>query len=182
MTRTDYLVSRWERLLGVAPPTVVPQTLRGPLIAFIASLGLIASLGIVQAVRLDYARHDVDIATQRLARDEAALRQLDAVELEIRQLRALDREIDRISQTGVHGTSAVAAIGNQIPHDAWLSSIRRERDGYVLEGGARHVSTVSRTLAALAALHGTGPARLVSLAEAPAGRGFRYAITLGASR
>jgi Tfp pilus assembly protein PilN len=182
MTRIDYLVSRWERLLGVAPPTVVPQTLRGPLIAFIASLGLIAILGIVQAFRLGDARHDVEVATLRLARDEAALRQLDGVELEIRQLRALDREIDRIAQTGAHSTSAVAAIGNQIPHDAWLSSIRRERDGYVLEGGARHLSTVSRTLAALAALQKTGRAQLVSLAEAPESRGFRYAITLGASR
>ncbi|HTJ26563.1 MAG TPA: PilN domain-containing protein [Candidatus Limnocylindria bacterium] len=182
MTRIDYLVSRWELLLGVAPPAAVPRTLRDPLIALLASLVLLGVLAGVQAARLAHARRDVEIVRQRLAQDDSALRRLDALEVEVRRLHAIDGEIDRIAEAGAHSVSAVAAIGNRIPKDAWLSSIRRDHDGYVLEGSARRLSLVSRTLAALAALPATGRARLVSVQDAPAGRGVGYAITLGPAR
>jgi Tfp pilus assembly protein PilN len=182
VTRIDYLVSRWERLLGVAPPAAIPHALRGPVVALFGSLALIGVLAGVQQVRLAHAVHDVEIARLRLARSEASVHRVDALDAEVRRLRALDVEVERIERSGTEHASAIAAIGNEIPADAWLSAIRRERDGYALEGRSSRLTAVGGTLAALAALATARHARLVSVQDGPGHRGVSYAIVLDSLR
>jgi Tfp pilus assembly protein PilN len=181
MTRIDYLVSRYERLLGVAPPAFSPM-LRAPLLTLVAALGLIGILTAIEHARMARVERDVDAVTQRLTQDETALQRFAAQEREVSRLRMLDAEIERVAQAGTRSAAAVATIGNAIPGDAWLSSIHRQRDGYALEGDARRVAIVGHTLASLAAMRPAGRARLLSIQTAPARRGVTYAITVDGDR
>jgi Tfp pilus assembly protein PilN len=178
MTRTNYLISPWERLFGFTPRITIPRAMRGPLVAFLCSLALIGILAGVQQARLSRAIDEMQGLTQRLAREDSAARRVDALDAEVRRLRAIDTEVERIVRSGSEDASAIAAIGNEIPAGAWLSSIRRERDGYALEGRSHRVAAVGTTLAALAALPTAGHARLISIQEAPSRHGVSYAIVL----
>jgi hypothetical protein len=179
MTRIDYRVSRYERLLGVAPPSAPAAQTRGPLLALLGTLAVFGFLAGIQHSRLARVQRDVARVSVRLALDDDALRRLAILEGDVRRLRALDDEIGRVAATGAQSAGEVTAIGNEIPAQAWLSSIRRLHDGYALEGQARDVALVGRMLAGLRPV---GPARLSSVQQAPLGRDVSYAISVRSAR
>jgi Tfp pilus assembly protein PilN len=176
--RINYLVSRSERLLGVPLPTTVAPPLRPPLLALACALLVVGALHGVQQARLADAERAAAVDAERLAATEVAVRRVRVVEDDVVRLRALVRRVAEIQRSGTQRASAVAAIGNRIPGDAWLSAIRTEHGGFALEGRGASLSAVGTTLTALAVLPAAAGARLLDVHGDRDHTGFSYAIGL----
>ncbi len=178
MRRINYLVTRGERLIGVPLPTTVAPPLRPPLLALACSLLAVGALHGVQHARLADAARSAAVDAERLAATDAAVRRVRTVENDVVRLRALERRVAEIRRSGALRASAVAAIGNRVPNDAWLSAIRAEHGGFALEGRGASLSAVGTTLTALAVLPAAAGARLLDVHGDRDHTGVSYAIGL----
>ena len=163
MKRINYVVTRSERLLGVASPRAVALRLRRPLSGLGGALLLVGALHGAQCVRLGNAARGTAFDAARLAATEAAAGRVHVVENDVVRLRALVRRVDDMRRSGARHAAAIAAIGNRIPNDAWLSAIRAEHGGFALEGRGTRLSAVAATMAALATLPQAGGTRLLDV-------------------
>jgi Tfp pilus assembly protein PilN len=178
MKRTNYLVTRSERLVGVALPRTAPARLRGPLAALLGSLALVGALDGVQVTRLASTAHEGRLAADRLAAGEGAVLRVRAVENDVVRLRGLVQRVTEIRRSGPAQAGALAALGNGVPADAWLASIRVEHGGYTVEGRGARLSAVGTTMAALASVPAAGAARLLDVHDRADRSGVSYAISL----
>lgn len=178
MKRIDYVVTRGERLFGVAPPRTVPPRLRRPLGALAGALLLVGALHAVQDLRLAHAARTAALDARRLAATDAAVGRVRAVETDLARLRGLVRRVDEIQRSGARQAAAIAAIGDRVPGDAWLSAIRTEHGGFALEGRGARLSAVAATMAALATLPEGGGARLLDVHGERDRADVSYAIVL----
>jgi Tfp pilus assembly protein PilN len=176
--RINYLVTRSERLFGVALPRTVAVRLRRPLSGLAGALLLVGVLHAVQHLRLADVAHTAALDAERLAATDVALRRVQAVENDVVRLRALVRRVDDIQRSGARHAAAIAAIGNRVPGDAWLSAIRAEHRGFALEGRGARLSAVAATMAALATLPAARGARLLDVHGDRDQVGVTYAIAL----
>ncbi len=182
MKRINYLVSRSERLVGVALPSGVPARVRRPLAALAGALALVAALDGLQAVRLARATDAGRLAAERLAGSERAVQRVRAVESDVVRLRAIVQRVAAIRRSGPAQAGAIAGLGNAVPGDAWLSSIRVEHGGYTLEGRGARLSAVGTLMAALAGAPAGGAARLLDVHDQADRSGVSYAIALERQR
>jgi hypothetical protein len=180
--RINYLVSRWERLAGVAPAPSIAPVLRGPLVALFGSLALVGVLHGVQQARLRTLARDGEIESARLAASRATLRNIAVTESEVARLRLLSDRVGSLRRSGAERASEIAAIGNRIPLEASLSAVRVDREGYALEGYGTRLAVVGSTIAALGALPSSTGARLLSIQDDALRHGVSYAIALEIKR
>ena len=178
MKRIDYLPSWSERHIGVALPSVVAAELRAPLVAFAGSLALAGVLWGVQATRLHDAEADGTVYAERLTATQTDVARVHAVERDVERLEALARRVATVRRSGALRANEIAEVGNRLPADAWLSSLRADRGTLAIEGHGARLDAVGAAIASLASLPAYGATRLVAVHEDPVRSGVTYALAL----
>jgi Tfp pilus assembly protein PilN len=177
MRRINYLPSWSERHIGVALPVVAAE-LRAPLAALGGAIALAGVLWGVQETRLHAAEHDGAAYAERLAATQVDVARVRAVERDVERLRALGERIGAIRRSGASRANEIAALGNRLPADAWLSSLRADRGTLAVEGHGARLAAVGTTISSFAALPAYRTARLVAVHEDPVRSGVTYALSL----
>ena len=178
MRRINYLPSWSERHIGVALPLAITAEFRAPLVALAGAIALAGLLWVVQATRLHAAERDGATFAERLAAMQIDVARVRAVTRDVERFRALDERVEALRRSGAAHANEIAALGNQLPPDAWLSSLRADRGTLALEGHGARLAAVGTTIASLAALPAYGAARLVAVHEDPVRSGVTYALSL----
>ena len=182
MRRINHVLTPSERLLGITLPTGVAPHLHRPLFALAASVALIVVLWLIQLTRLHAAQRDGEVHTRRLAAIEHDMERIRVLEREIVRLRALDEQITAIQDAGTARADVIATLGNELPRDVSLTSIRIDRGALAIEGHGDRLAAVAAAMAALARLPAFSSARLVTVHQDPIRRGVTYAIALEPTR
>ena len=177
MTRIDYLVSWRECFAAVAAPRL-PASIRRPLLAIVAAVALVGLLWAVEELRLRDAQQDGARFAARAAGAATAAGRVRAVAREVERLRGLTGRIDAMRASGSRDADNIAAIGNGIPSDAWLSNLRVDRGAYTIDGRTTRLATVSATMSALAALPPFAGARLLAVRRNAGRDDVTYTIAL----
>ena len=87
-----------------------------------------------------------------------------------------------VRRSGAQRAGEIAALGNRLPPDAWLTSLRADRIALTLEGHGARIGTVGTAIAGLAHLPPYTGVRLLSVREDSARSGVTYAIALDQPR
>jgi Tfp pilus assembly protein PilN len=177
MNRINYLVSPFERFAGTTPALPAPH-LRRPLAALAASIALVAAAWCTQAVRLNAARSDGARYAQRLAAVEGQVAHVRALQRDLIRLRTIANRISHLRASGSARASEIAALGNRLPPDAWLTSLHIDRAAVSVEGRSARLGGVGSAMTSLAALPRFESARLVAVHSDPVHAGVTYAIAL----
>jgi hypothetical protein len=182
MRRIDYVTTWTERHAGVAVRLTLAPSLRAPLAVLVCSLALVAVLWTVQHLRLLAAERDGADYERRVAAAEAGFVRVRAFERDVVRLRALTGRIAAIRRSGPQRADEIAALGNRLPPDAWLTSLRADRVALTIEGHGARLGTVGSTIAGLAHLPPYAGVRLLSVRENAARAGVDYALALDQPR
>lgn len=177
MRRINYLPSWSERHVGVALPVITAE-LRAPLGALAAATALAGVLWAVQAVRLHTAETDGAAFGARLAAAQLDITRVHALERDVAQLQTLGERVDALRRSGAQRANEIVTLGNGLPADAWLSTLRADRGALAVEGRGARLAAVATTIASLAALPAYRSARLIAVHEDPARAGVTYALSL----
>ncbi len=178
MRRINYLPSWSERHIGIALPSLVAAELRVPLAALAASIALAGVLWGVQSTRLHAAERDGAAYAERLAATQLDVARVRAIERDVARFTALGERIETTRRSGALHANEIAALGNRLPADAWLSSLRADRGTFAVEGHGARLAAVGTTIATLATLPAYRAARLVAVHEDPVRAGVTYALSL----
>jgi Tfp pilus assembly protein PilN len=178
MRRINYLVTWSERHAGVALPHTIAPALRGPLTALACAIAFVIVIWGVQHARLRAAERDGAGLARRLAAAEPRIARVRTVEREVARLRTLGERVAQIRRSGTLRASEIAVVGNRLPPDAWLTSLRADHAALALEGRGARLGTVGSAIGNLAQLPSYSGARLISVREEPARSGVTYAIAL----
>jgi Tfp pilus assembly protein PilN len=178
MRRFDYRLSRARRLTGFELPSALPRRFRRPLTGLAGSVALACIAGIVQSIRLQVADGQAADYALRVAAAERSIAHVRTLAGEVERIRALVARVDDIRRSGPARASELAALGNNLPDDAWFTAIHVERNAVTLEGRGTRLASVGATLGNLALLPAYAGARLVSVRDDPSRRGVTYAISL----
>ncbi|BDE06387.1 hypothetical protein WPS_16630 [Vulcanimicrobium alpinum] len=177
MNRVNFLISPLERTLGVAPAPP-PARLRGPLAALAGAVVLVCACGGVQGLRLRAAQADGALYAAELARAERDVASVRVLQRDVERLRGVAARIVRVRASGARRASEIAALGNHLPADAWLTSLRVERTVVAVEGRGARLSAVGTAMTSLTSLRPYRSARLLSVHGDPVHAGVVYAIAL----
>jgi Tfp pilus assembly protein PilN len=178
MKRINYLPSWSERHIGVALPSLFTAELRAPVAALAGAIVLAGVLWGVQQTRLHSAERDGAAYADRLAATQLDVARVRAVERDVERLRSLRERVDGIRRSGGVRANEIAALGNRLPADVWLSSVRADRGTLAIEGHGARLAAVGATIASLAALPAYRAARLVAVHTDPVRSGVTYALSL----
>ncbi len=182
MKRFNYAVTPVERLLGTSCPPVIAPLLYAPLCALAAALVLLVAGGIVQEARVDAAERAAVASRLRLAAADMTVARVQLVRSDVTRLRTLAARITGIRRSGTARASEIAALGNALPADAWLTAVRVERRTLGVEGRATGLGTVAAAMSALARLPAYTGARLVNVRQDSVRADVTYAIALEVPR
>jgi hypothetical protein len=172
--------SRASALAPVLRRFTVRDEEHPPLAAFAGTLALIVGLSAIEHARLVSVEGDLAHDRTRLIQSDRDVARLKRLDVTLEQERRETLEISRIRASGTLHANEIAAIGNRLPSDTWVSVIRHNDSSLTLEGQARRVEAVGAALIAL----GAGDARNVpSLISIDEGTGtpadiVRYAFRL----
>ncbi len=178
MTRFNYLAAgpreyRFHRPEGLA----IDNRIRGPLAALTAIVVVCAALVIVQFQRLEAAHSAYLVAAARV-NDEPERDRSSVLRLRLQSDVRLAQAVAAARRDSLTHANALAWIGNALPGQTWLHTLRYDHGVYVLEGSAARTDAVGL---ALLALHdparGMYP-RLVSVRDDGTGGPIRVHYTL----
>lgn len=178
MKRINYLITPSERLFGHALRLAVPRPLRLPLVAL---AGALAALGLpycVEMVRLQDLEKVGGAYEMSVAATVLDVRQVRVLERDVARLRVLSDEVASIRRSGDVHANEIAALGNELPTDAWLTALRKDGEALDVEGGGGRLTTVAAAMAALARLPQYSGARLVAVHAEAALPEVTYSIVL----
>lgn len=182
MKRINYLVSWSERHFGLAPSGATFVRGRPALVACAVSLALMGTLWAVEATRLRAAELAGATSAERLAAGAADVTHAQLVARDVQRLRDLHDRIAAIRRTGADRAAEIAALGDRLPAEAWLTALHTDRSALMLEGRSARLSTVGSAISALARLPAYGAARLVAIHADPRRPGVTYSIALESRR
>lgn len=182
MKRIDYRVMRAERWTGVDLGSLVAPALRMPLAVLACAIALVAVAASAEQLRLRAAGAEGAEYARRLAAIELDVARVRAVERDVARLRALRARTEEIVRSGPLRANEIAELGNGVPPDAWLTSLRNDGTGLTVEGGARGLNAVAAALSSLAHLPAYADARLLSVHRDPVREGVTYALALETRR
>ncbi len=184
MTRFNYLVrARRSSVPRALPVLAIDNRIRGPLGALVATVALTAILCTVQFARLQAAGRTYAAASAQIAADAPALAAVDALRARLSVLAQLDAAVSAMRRSSLARADELAWIGNHLPQQTWLTSLRYEDGAYWLEGTADHAAAVGAALDALHdPAHDVTP-QLLSLRDnaGAAGPRFEYRLRLQAA-
>lgn len=178
MRRINYAATPFETVTGTRATFAVPIALRPPLRELAAALLVVAAMAVVQERRIAAARLDGDVAAAHLARANVQTIRVHAMARERDLLRERAAHVDAVERSGAAWASEIAAIGNRVPKDVWLSSLHVQPGSVALEGRGTRLAAVGTTMAALVRVRAFSAARLVSVRESDDRREVSYAIEL----
>ena len=182
MKRFNYLRSRTERAFGIVVPSFSHAQTRRRLWWYAAALAIVCAVGLVQEVRYRRLEHDGAALAARLALTRAAAEHVRATERDTARMRRLAASIARVRASGTVLANELATIGNTLPDDAWLTSVRIAPSALSIEGRSRHVRGVAAALGNLSSVAGSGPVRLLAMRLDAARSEMTYSIALGRPR
>jgi Tfp pilus assembly protein PilN len=178
MRRTNYLLSWSERYAGIALPSTLRPELRAPLAVLACALALVVLLGSVQHARLRAVAADEARYAEQLGAAERRAARTTAAEGEVARLRTIAARLDALRSLGSEHTAEIARLGNALPSESWLTSMRADPVALTLEGGSARISAIAQTMANLTALRRYPGIRLISLHEDSATSDVSYAVAL----
>lgn len=179
MTRLNYLPTPMRDTL--AAHLQLDARTRAPLGALAAALLAVATIGFVEDARLAAAQRAHLAARARLGGLAATLARTHALADDVTRLRALDREVDELASSGARTAGRLARLGDRVPADVWLTTIRVAGHELALEGRGTRLAAVGATLATLRRTPGYRAARLVTVRHDALHAGFLYTIALDAA-
>ena len=182
MTRFDYRITASRRLIGFELPPALPRCFRRPLYGLGGSIAAASVVWIVQAVRLHAADARAAEYAVRVAFAERSVAHVRELAADVERTQALVARVDDVRRSGPAGASELAALGNNLPDDAWFTAIHVERSAVAVEGRGVRLASVGSALEQLARLPAYAGARLVSVRDDPSRRGVTYAIALEPAR
>jgi Tfp pilus assembly protein PilN len=177
--RFNYLRSRTERAFGVALPSLWDDDTRRDLWWYVAAIGIVCAVWLLQQARYQRLERDGASLATRLALIRVAAEHVSATERDLARMRRIATSIARVRASGRVLANELATIGNTLPDDAWLTSVRIAPRALSLEGRSRHVRGVAATLAGLSGVPGSGPVRLLAMRLDAARSEMTYSIALG---
>lgn len=178
MKRVNYVVTPFEKAIGTRTFAAVPAALAPSLRSVAAALLAVAAMAAVQERRIAAARVEGAVAAARLARADARTVRVHALARERDRLRALAEHVAAVERSGPAWASEIAAIGNGVPRDVWLSSLHVQAGNVAIEGRGARLAAVGTAMAALVRVPAFGAARLLSVRENDDRSGISYAIEL----
>lgn len=149
-------------------PIAVDNRVRGPLAALAIAIVFTIAASTVQIVRLHAAADEYARASMRLTADGPALREIAALQARLIRESDLSNYVDGVRRANLARANELAWIGNRLPAQTWLSTLRYENGSYSLEGTSDQPQSVA---AAMDALRDPGhpiTPQLVSLSDDPA--------------
>jgi Tfp pilus assembly protein PilN len=179
MIRFNYLAKtrRFPFPTGLAT-FAIDNRIRGPLAALMATTVLTATLSMVQLSRLHTAQRAYAAAAMRLTADQPALDELNALRARLINGTRLSERVTKIRRASLLHANELTWIGNHLPAQTWLATLRYEAGSYSLEGTSDRASAVGATILALHdAAHATVP-QLISLHDDRSGGTARVRYTL----
>jgi Tfp pilus assembly protein PilN len=178
MRRTNYLLSWSERCAGIALPRTLRPELRAPLAVLGCALALVVLLAAVQHERLRAVAAEGARYADQLGVAETRAARATAAERDVARIRTIAARLDALRSLGAERTAEIVRLGDALPAESWLTSLRADAAALTLEGRGARLSAVARTMADLAALRGYAGARLISLHDDAATPEVGYAIAL----
>jgi hypothetical protein len=180
MTGFSYYRSPFERLAGLRRMPALDRSMLAALLAVAGALLLVAGVGAVEHTRLRTLDSDLAAMADRLTiarRDDA---RDDHLVASVAALRAIVHTIDDAHATTLEATNAIVRVGNTLPAQTWLTSVRGGSAGSWSFGGrSTHLDAIGTTLHTVAALDPTATAHLVSVTAAgPHARILDFTIAL----
>lgn len=178
MRRINYIIAPTERIFGYALRPAVTPPLRTPVAAVVGAFMFLALPYAVETTRLHHLERSGAALEAHLAATALEVRRVHGLARDVSKLRSLSDEISSIRRSGEVGANEIAALGNQLPRDAWLTALRRDGAALDVEGITPRVSTVAAAIAALARLPRYTGARLVAVRGEAPGSAVSYSIVL----
>ncbi len=182
MKRFNYLRSRTERALGIALPSISDGETRRGFWWYAAAIAIVCVVLMVEETRYRRLAHDGASLATRLALTRVAAERVRETERDTVRMRRIATSIARVRASGRLLANELATIGNTLPDDAWLTSVRIAPGAISLEGRSRHVPGVAASLAGLTRLADVGPVRLLAMRLDAARSEMTYSIALGRHR
>jgi Tfp pilus assembly protein PilN len=161
MIRFNYLDDARHRSFNLT--FAIDNRIRGPLFALVAIVLVTVALTMVQLVRLRAAHEAYLMTSARLADGTAAVAQIKSLQARIDGKVQLTARVAEIRESSMSKTTELAWIGNHLPRDTWLRTLRLEHGTYSLEGTSTHVASVSGAMMALNDSSQTVVPRLISV-------------------
>jgi Tfp pilus assembly protein PilN len=155
MTRFDYLGGRERGAPGGRSLIVaIDQRILGPLTALGATVCLTVTGCAIQLARLHAAQHAYAAASAQLAALHEPVERVARLRSRIVVAADVVAVVAASRRANLAHANEFASIGNRLPSDAWLRSLRYENGRYELAGVASAAATVGTAIEAL-----RGPAR-----------------------
>jgi Tfp pilus assembly protein PilN len=137
---------------------------------------LVASTSAVELVRLGAAQREAASLTERLADAETTTAAAKSLRREIQKLRALAQGVDATRRLAEADAEEIAELGNRLPPDVWLTTLRLASGAVALEGRSARLEEIAAAMTALARLPRFTQARLLHVRDDVLHGGFDYAI------
>ncbi len=150
MTAFDYLHAPQPAWVSRVGAIRVPSYLHSALAALFFAVFIVTATWAIESHRLHAALTVQQIYEVRLERSRTDMERTKVLYGRLERLAAIDRQVHEIERSGDLDAKRLAEIADRLPPHAWLTSIARDSDGIALEGRARDLAAVSRTVRALA--------------------------------
>jgi len=175
--RINYLITPTERIFGQALRSAGSPP-RLPLVVLVGALASLILPYYVETTRLHYLERAGAEYRMRLAKTAVDVQRVRSLERDVARLRRLSDEVASIRRSGELRANEIAALGNELPRDVWLTALREDGQALDVEGGGGRLSTVAAAIVALARLPQYTGARLVAVRSEAAGPEVTYAMVL----
>lgn len=180
MKRIDYLrpPRRDRTVLRIA----ADRRWRHALVAGALAAFFVGASVLIELVRFDAARRDGVALSEQLMEADAASVRARSVQRDLERLRGVAGHLEATRRAVLANASEIAALGNRLPPEVWLTSLRVGPDAVALEGRGARLDAIAAAMSALMRLPRFAQARLVSVRSDALHGGFDYAIALERSR
>lgn len=165
------------------PVFVFDKRIRGALCAIGGTGILVALMYVIDSTRLHVAEERRSASAEKLASSERRVRRVKLLDAEVTRLGYLVTRVDQVRISGLRRANQLATIGNKLPNDTWLTSIRYENGVYSLEGESLRIGAVGSAILSFSSVRSSlGTPHLISL-RGPGGhertaRAVRYTLRL----
>jgi Tfp pilus assembly protein PilN len=174
--RVDYLRPTVRRVR--LRLTSIDGRLRHTLAALGIAVFAISTTAAVETARLADLRRSGVALTQQLARADAVAADARTMRRDLARLRGIALRVAATRRSGPAGANEVASLGNRLPPDVWLTSLRIAPGEIALEGRGARLEAVAAAMRALARSPHVVEARLVNVHDDAVHGGFAYALAL----
>jgi Tfp pilus assembly protein PilN len=185
MTRINYLEpSRRLPRLRLVRTIAIDDRIRGPLAALSATILVTLLTGLLEFDRLRVAQAVDARAAAHLAAVGTTLQDIATQASAARRATRVFAQIAAIRAANFRHADDLVWIGNHLPPQTALSSVRYEDGTYSLEGSSERPAAVAAAMIALHVGESTGTPQLVSLRadDGAALNSFRFSLKLQTHR